>query len=76
MIDEKKLREKLAWLLQRPRYSTLSTGAREPLIEDFVAAAKESEIAEEPKNGTLKTVVTEQEAQAAKKRNKRDKWLL
>ena len=46
MFDESKLRKKLKWLLSQARYTSLSTGRRERLIDEFVEAAKESEIAE------------------------------
>lgn len=42
-MDEKKLREKLAALLEKTAYGSLHTFAREPLINAIVAAVKESE---------------------------------
>lgn len=42
MITEKKLREKLAEILERPAYSGLYTYAREPLIDAVVKAVKTS----------------------------------
>jgi hypothetical protein len=46
VLDEKALRSKLASILQRPRYSTLATGRREQLIDEFVNAARNSDTEE------------------------------
>jgi hypothetical protein len=48
MIDEKKLREKLAKILEKTAYRGLHTFQHEHLINDVIAAAKDcEEIAEE-----------------------------
>ena len=55
MINEAKLREKLAVLLKRAEFHSLSTGAYEPLIEQVITAVEECEVAEEPNTLTTAT---------------------
>jgi len=43
VIDEQKLKEKLAEILERPAYRGLYTYAREPLVNAVVEAVKASE---------------------------------
>jgi hypothetical protein len=76
MIDEKKLREKLVWLLGRARYAHISTTAKETLVGEVIDAVKECEIAEaetveEANPNTLRTAVTETE-KAKTRGRKRD----
>jgi len=47
MIDEKKLREKLAKILNKTAYRGLFTFEHEHLINDVVQAANECEVTEE-----------------------------
>jgi hypothetical protein len=70
MIDEKKLRERLRWLLGRARYSHISTTAQETLPDEIVRIVKECEVADKPekpkrskkpRRNTLKTVKGEGE---------------
>ena len=46
-IDEEKLREKLATILEKTAYGGLHTFRREPLINDVVQAVKECEVESE-----------------------------
>jgi len=55
MMDEAKLREKLAKLLARSEFHSLATFARESLIEQVVAAVEECEVAEKPNALTTAT---------------------
>jgi hypothetical protein len=76
MINEKRLREKLEWLLGRARYSHISTGARETLPKEIIEIVKECEVPEKPinsKRNTLKTANVEEEPEPEKEHS--ENWL-
>ncbi len=75
MIDEKKLREKLVWLLGRARYSHISTTAQETLPDEIIEIVTECEVPEKPKKSrnTLKTVKAEEIPEAEEKQE--EDWL-
>lgn len=64
LIDETKFREKLAVILSKPRYTSLSTGRYEQLINDVVEAANQCEGVEvaEAEATIEETAVAEEEA--------------